>query len=87
MKRCVVEDRGSGDLKVSGYRTSSAAPGSRKPLGFRVEPGSRKPSGFRTVTSVYERTLITTRRFIALPSRVLFGATGFASPKLITFIL
>jgi hypothetical protein len=31
-------------------------------------------------TSSYDRTRMTTRRFWARPSRVLFGATGFSSP-------
>ena len=37
--------------------------------------------------SIYASTLMTTRLFCARPSRVLFGATGFSSPKLITLIL
>ena len=31
-------------------------------------------------TNLYARTLITTRRFWARPSRVLFGAAGLSSP-------
>jgi hypothetical protein len=42
----------------------------------------RRASGLRVGADdgTYDRTLTTTRRFCARPARVLFGATGFASP-------
>ena len=38
------------------------------------------PEARGLTTGAYESTFTTTRRFIARPSRVLFGATGFSSP-------
>ena len=38
------------------------------------------PEACGLTTDSYESTFTTTRRFMARPSRVLFGATGFSSP-------
>ena len=50
------------------------------PSSFDVQRDRSPDEGELCDPGSHERTLISTRRFSARPARVVFGATGFASP-------
>jgi hypothetical protein len=77
---CVTGQAPRGPTGPRSVTRPSAHP-DRRPRGWSHDrrPGCR---AFR-----YARTRMTTRRFCARPSRVVFGASGFFSPKLMTLIL
>jgi hypothetical protein len=60
-------------------RSTKRQPPVERPNRVRPTTSGQRPSATNLRLS-YASTRITTRRFWARPSRVLFGATGFPSP-------